>query len=51
MSVEQKSRHDFYDNYGVYDDAVVGESFSRRPGTNHRSKKMVKTPDLGKSLF
>ena len=26
-------------------------SRSRRPGTNHRSKKMVKTPDLGKCLF
>ena len=24
---------------------------SRRPGTNHRSKKMLKTPDLGKSIF
>ena len=24
---------------------------TRRPGTNHRSKKMVKTPDLGKMSF
>ena len=24
---------------------------TRRPGTNHGSKKMLKTPDLGKSFF
>ena len=29
----------------------VSPYISRRPGTNHRSKKMLKTPDLGKSLF
>ena len=27
------------------------EMGSWRPGANHRSKKMVKTPDLGKSFF
>ena len=31
--------------------SVVVVVVSRRPGTNPRSKKMVKTPDLGKCLF